>query len=150
MDFNVFRYVGWLCGSWLNLPTRKLCIHFVYKNCTRCMQLMYTKWMQNVYHISTNLCIHFVYKIKRTMPAKFCIQNLYKSLLKCGIHFVYEHFVYILYTSILMYKIHTFIYKSLYAGYLISTYFDPIVVHFLVNHCKHLRLETCWIFTGGT
>ena len=93
------------------VPTRKLCIHFVYKNCTRCMQLMYTKWMQNVYHISTNLCIHFVYKIKRTMPAKFCIQNLYKSLLKCGIHFVYEHFVYILYTSILMYKIHTFIYK---------------------------------------
>ena len=35
---------------------------------------------------------------------------------------------------------------------LISTYFDPFVVHFLVNHCKQLglRLETCWLITEGT
>ena len=62
-------------------PTRKLCIHFVYKNYTRCIYLMHTKciqnvYMQNAYHILTNFCIHFVYKIKRTMPAKFFIQNV--------------------------------------------------------------------------
>ena len=34
------------------------------------------------------------------MPAKFCIQNIYKSLSKCGIHFVYKHFVYILYAKV--------------------------------------------------
>ena len=49
--------------------TRKLCINFVYKNCTRCIQQMYTKCntkcIQNVYHISRNFWIHFVYKIKR-------------------------------------------------------------------------------------
>ena len=28
--------------------------------------------------------------------------------------------------------------------------FLPFVVHFLVNHCKQLRLETCWLITGGT
>ena len=27
-----------------------------------------------IYHISSNFCIHAIYKIKRTMPAKFCIQ----------------------------------------------------------------------------
>ena len=52
-----------------------------------------------IYHISTSFCIQFVDKIKRIMPAKFCIQNVYKSLSKCGIHFVYKDFLYnILYT----------------------------------------------------
>ena len=60
---------------------------------------MYTKCVQNVNHISTNFCIHFVNKIKRTMAAKFCIQNVYKSLSKCGIYFVY-----VLDISILIYK----------------------------------------------
>ena len=60
---------------------------------------MYAKCIQNVYHISTSFCIDFVYKSKRTMPAKFCIQNVCKSLPKCGINFVYKHFVYILYTK---------------------------------------------------
>ena len=49
---------------------------------------IYTKYIQNVYHISINFGIHFVYKIKSTMSAKFCIQNLYKCLLKFGIYFV--------------------------------------------------------------
>ena len=35
-------------------------------------------------------------------------------------------------------------------GFLISTYFHPFVVHFLVNHYKQLRFETCWLTTGGT
>ena len=69
-------------------PTRKLCIYFVYKNCTRSIQLMYIKCIQNVY------------KIKKTTPPKFCIQNVYKSLSKCGIHFVYKHFVQILYSKV--------------------------------------------------
>ena len=69
-------------------PTRKLCIYFVYKNCTRSIQLMYIKCIQNVY------------KIKKTTPPKFCIQNVYKSLSKCGIHFVYKHSVQILYTKV--------------------------------------------------
>ena len=49
---------------------------------------MYTRCIQNVSHISTNFCIHFVYKIKRNMAAKLYIQNVYKRLSKCGIHFV--------------------------------------------------------------
>ena len=40
-------------------PTRKSCIHLVYKNCTRCMQLMYTK------------CIPPFNKLLYT----FCMQN---------------------------------------------------------------------------
>ena len=31
-----------------------------------------------------------------------------------------------------------------------STYFDPFVVHFQVNHCKQLRRETSWLITGST
>ena len=148
------------------MPKQKLCIYFLYKNCTKCIQLMYTKCIQNaykmyIYHTSTSFCIYFVYKIKRTMPAKFCIQNVYKSLLKCEIHFVY-----ILYTSVLIYLKRTsltlFIYTTyiqnsykmyinncIQNGSLISTYFDLFVVHFLVNHCKQLRLETCWLIIGG-
>ena len=55
---------------------------------------MYTTFQQ------TFVYIHFVYKIKRTILAKFCTQNVYKSLLKCGIHFVYNHFVYILHIRV--------------------------------------------------
>ena len=51
---------------------------------------MYTKCIQNVYH--------------RTMAANFCTQDVFKSLSKCGIHFVYINFVHILYTSVLIYK----------------------------------------------
>ena len=67
----------------------------------------------------TSFGINFVYKIKKTILAKVCIQNIYrslskcethffiqtfcihfvyKSLLKCGMHFVYKHFVYIFWT----------------------------------------------------
>ena len=125
------------------------------------------------------------------MPAKFCIQSLYKSLSKCGIHFVYKHFLNILYTKCIqkfveiwdtfciqtfcihfvyinsdlqkvyimniiyiqfVYKIHTECHTNncMQNGSFISTYFDLFVVHFLVNPCKQLRLETCWLITGGT
>ena len=49
------------------------CMQKLYKMYTKCIQNVY---MQNAYHILTNFCIHFVYKIKRTMPAKFFIQNV--------------------------------------------------------------------------
>ena len=38
---------------------------------------MYARCLQNVSQISINFCMHFVYKIKRTMAAKICIQNVY-------------------------------------------------------------------------
>ena len=122
---------------------------------------MYTKCIQNITHILTNLCIHFVYKIKRTMAAKFCIQNVYKSLSKCGMHFIY-----ILYTSILIYKkctsrnlciqnyeinMYTKFIQNVYTnnciqnGSHISTYFDSFNVLFLVNIAYKLRLGTCWL-----
>ena len=104
-------------------------------------------------------CIHFVYKR---------IQNVYENLQKCGIHFVYKQLVYILYTSLLIYLKHIYTSQTLCIqfeykfiqnvytnncmqnGSLTSTWFDPFVVHFLVNHCKQLRLETCWLIMGGT
>ena len=42
----------------------------------------YTECIQNIYHISTDICIPFVYKIKRNMPAKFCIQKYTKCIQK--------------------------------------------------------------------
>ena len=164
------------------VPTRKLCIHFVYINCTRCMQLMYTQCIHNVHKMYTifrqNFCTHFVYKTKRTMPVKFCpnvVYILYTNILytKCiqkfvkmwdtfcvqtfCIHFVYinsdllkAYIINILYTICIqnLYKMYTN--NCLQNGSLISTYFDPFVVHFLVNHCKQLILETCWLITGRT
>ena len=41
---------------------------------------MYIKCTQNMPHFD-NFFTYFVYKIKRTMPAGFCIQNVYKSCL---------------------------------------------------------------------
>ena len=35
----------------------------------------------------------------RTLPAKFCMQNVHRSLPKCGIHFVEKRVVWILYTK---------------------------------------------------
>ena len=65
------------------------CIQNLCKMCATDVYKMYTKCIQNVSHISRIFWIHFVYKIKRTTAAKFCIQNVYKSLSKCGIQFVY-------------------------------------------------------------
>ena len=88
------------------MPTQKLCIHFAYKNCTRRTQLMYTKCIQHVFHISTNSCIHFTYiqknYVKRTMAAILytkCIQKFVEMWDAFHIHFTYT-----LYTSILIYK----------------------------------------------
>ena len=91
LGLGLTRVGNVICGNSEEayIQARKACIQFVYKNCTRCIQLMYTRYIQNVSHISTNFCIQNVYKIKRTMAVKICIQNVYKRLLKCGIHFVF-------------------------------------------------------------
>ena len=83
---------------------------------TFCIQHLYN-WciqnvaIQNVYKIYTTFRQTFVYllyiKSKEICQLNFVyknIQNVYKSLWKCGIHFVHKHFVHILYTSILSYK----------------------------------------------
>ena len=59
---------------------------------------MYTKYIQNLYHIFTNVGIHFLYKIKRTMPAKFCIQNVCKMYTKFCRNVGYILYANILYT----------------------------------------------------
>ena len=118
------------------------------------IQLMYIKCIKNVFiHSSTNFCIYFVCKIK-TMAAKNCIQNIYKILSKCRIHFFIETFciiLYILYTNILIYKnVHhkNYVYNlNLYTkviqnvqtnncmqnGSHIPIYFDLFLVHFLAS-----------------
>ena len=63
------------------------CVYILY---TKVVQDVYNWCIQNVYKMYTTFrqTMHFVYKIERTMAAKFCMQNVYKSLLKCGICFV--------------------------------------------------------------
>ena len=41
---------------------------------------MYTKCIENVYHILTNFCIHYVCKVRTTMAAKCCIQNAHRNV----------------------------------------------------------------------
>ena len=113
-----------------------------YKNSAWCMQLIFTKCIPHF-----NFCIHFLYKL-------YYIQNINKSLSKC-----WKHFVYIWHTSILIYKKCIYIIRSIYLIWiqisykihanncmqnvsLISTCFEPFILHFLGNHCTELKLET--------
>ena len=73
----------------------------------------YTFCLQKIVQDVYNRCIQNVYKIKRTMPAQFCIHNVYKSLSKCEIHCVYilykkvcRNVGYILYTVKPVYNDH--------------------------------------------
>ena len=82
-----------------NKKSHKSCIHFVCKNCTRCIQQIYTEYtkcIENLSHILTKFCIHFILytKIKRTMAAKLCKQNINKSLLECGMYFAYILYIF--------------------------------------------------------
>ena len=97
---------------------------------------MHGKYIQNVFHISTNFSIHFVYKIIRTMAVKFCIQSVYKSLSKCGIHFVYINSdlqkVYIIntvYTMCIQNLCKMYVNSGMQNAH-VSAYFDLIVVLF--------------------
>ena len=88
--------------------------------CTKCLQKFLKMW--DTFCIQT-LCIHFVYinsdlqnvHITKIMYS-ICIQNSYRMYLQFNCMLNQPH---------------------------ISAYFDPFVVHFLVNHCTQLRLETC-------
>ena len=99
-----------------------------YKMYTTDVYKIYTKCMQIAYRILINFCIYFVYKIKRTTPAKFCIQSVYKSLSKCGIHFVYKHFLYILYTKVCPTM-----------GYILYTFCIHFEYKMYTNVCRNVR-----------
>ena len=71
------------------------CIQIIYIVLMICTTFVNQNWrMQNVHKIYTKYITHFD-KLLYT----FYIQNIYKSLLKCGIYFVYKHLAYILHTS---------------------------------------------------
>ena len=87
-------------------------LNFVYKMytniCGIVVYILYTNILY-IYILYTKVCGNVGHILYRNILYTFCIytkcmQNVYKSLSKCGIHFVYNRFVYILYTSILMYK----------------------------------------------
>ena len=72
------------------------CIQIIYIVLMICTTFVNQNWrMQNVHKIYTKYITHFD-KLLYT----FYIQNIYKSLLKCGIYFVYKHLAYILHTSV--------------------------------------------------
>ena len=72
------------------------------------------------------------------MPAKFCIQNVYKSLLKCGIHFVYKHFVYILYA-----KVCRNVGYVLYTNILSTLRLSKCEIDFVCIHFLHVLYTKC-------
>ena len=79
------------------------------------------------------------------MTAKFCIQNIYKSLSKCGIHFACKHFVYILYTLILVLE-KVYITKTVYTICIQNSYrmYIQIIVCRMVLLFQHIvRLICC-------
>ena len=78
------------------LTTRKLCIHFVYKNCTRCILLVYTKCIQNVYKMYTTFRQAFVYILYTKLKELWQLNFAYKMYTK-----VCQNVGYILYTNIL-------------------------------------------------
>ena len=70
------------------------------------------------------------------MPVKFCIQNVFKSLLKCGMHFVYKcgiPFAYkcgINFVYIQIFCIH-FVHKSLSKCRIHFVYIQTFCIHFV-------------------
>ena len=130
------------------------------------IQKLYKMYPTDVYKMHTK-CIYTIFR------QAFVYILCTKSKELCQLNFVYKMYTkvcwnvrYILYTSILIYLKRTSLTLCIYTTYiqnsykmyinnciqngsLISTYFDLFVVHFLVNHCKQLRLETCWLIIGG-
>ena len=80
-------------------PTRKLCIHFAYKNCKRYIELMYTKCMQNVNKMYTIFRQTFVYILYTKSKELHQLNFVYKMYGKVWRNFAYKHFVCILYTK---------------------------------------------------
>ena len=92
-------------------PTRKLCIYFVYKNCTRSIQLMYIKLykmytksknrhhLNFVYKMYTKVCRNVVYILYTNILYKFCIQKFVDIWNTFCTQTFCMYFVYILYTK---------------------------------------------------
>ena len=133
------------------------CIQKFYKMYTTDVYKMYAKFKQNVYHISRKFCIHFVFKIKRTMPAKFYIQNVYKNWLKFGIHFVYPHFVYILYTKVCR-NVGYILYTNILYTFSIATFCIPnaykslpkVGIHFVYKRFVYILYISILIYKKRT
>ena len=93
----VFFYSANINIFFLNI---KLCIHFVYKNCTRCIQPMHcVKSVQiRSYFWSVFFCIRTEYRKIRTrnnsafhaVMCTKCIQNVYHISTNFCVHFVYK------------------------------------------------------------
>ena len=117
-------------------PTWKLCIHFVYNNCTRCIQLMYTKCLQKFVEMWDTFCIQ-----------KFCIH-----FVQINYDLQKVYIINIMYTVCMQNSYRMYIYTNncMQTGSLISIYFDLLLVQFLVNNCKQSKLETCWLITECT
>ena len=86
----------------LGLPAQKSCIHFAYKNCTRCLQLVYTKCIHDVYKLYPTFQQTFAYilytKLKELLQLNFVYKMCIKVCQKVGyifytfcIHFLYTH-----------------------------------------------------------
>ena len=104
---------------------------------------MYTKVCWHVvYILYTKVCQNMGYILYTNILYTFCMHQFWSTS-----NVDHKHYVYNLYTKFIQ-NVSTN--NCMQNGSLISTYFDPFVVHFLVNHCKQLRLETCWLITGGT
>ena len=135
---------------------------------TTCRQTLYTFCIHARYifydKIYTKVCRNVVHILHTNILHTFCIQKFVEMwdtffIQTFCMHFVYincdipksvhhKHFVYNLHTKSIQ---NAYINNCMHNGSLISTtYFDPFVVHFPVNHCKQLRLETCWLITGDT
>ena len=106
---------------------------------TFCLQT-FSKYF--VYKMYTKICRNMGYILHTNILYTFCIHQFWSTE---SVH--YEHYIYTIriqnYT-----ECHTN--NCMQNGSFISTYFDLFVVHFLVNPCKQLRLETCWLITEGT
>ena len=134
-------------------PIQILCIylHFVYKNCARCTQLMQTKCIQDVYKMyrtfrQTFVDIHCAYKILKELLQlnlyvgyilyTFCIHQFWST--KSAHH---KNYVYNLYTNS----------NRMYTGYTNNCSYAKCITHFNVFWpvCCTLPkfIIICWLST---
>ena len=117
-------------------------------------KLMYTKCIQNVYHISTNFCIHFVRKMYTKCMQNVCIQNI--SCISTNICF--QMYAKCMYTKCLLQFdnfLYTFCIQNLASIVLLILYTKCIqkfvkmwytfCIHFVYISCIHLYIYTLYI-----
>ena len=128
----------------LYIKSKELCqLNFVYKIYTNvCRNLEHFVYKHFAYKMCTKVCRNVGYILYANILYKFCIHQFWSTKSLHHKHYAYSLYIKFkqnVYTNICMQNVS-----------LISAYFDRFVVDFLVNHCKQLRLETCWLITGGT